>query len=242
MVKSDDVAGVREAIAAGADVNARDRGSNTPLLLAVPLMKNPEAKLRIVRILLDAGADANAKVDDGMTPLMWAAFNPYNARMLEMLIASGADVNARMNDGTTALAVAALLGNREETAVLVKAGADVNADLDGLTPLHLAAGVIAMEREGLTGSFEERARQTTNIFLSTDPMPDFPGVTKLLVEAGADPNARSADSRAALLSFMGPVSEDKGVYDRFKGKTPLEFARLLGNERVVQYLESRSAR
>ena len=120
---------------------------------------------------------------------------------------------------------------------LLDAGADVKAEVNTLTPLHMATGLIAMEREGLTGSFEERAKKATDVFLQILPLfsPDFPSVVRLLFEAGADADTRCVKISDELVGFSGG---DKEVFKQLEGKTPLEFARILGNEAVVKYLEA----
>ncbi|MEO8036545.1 MAG: ankyrin repeat domain-containing protein, partial [Acidobacteriota bacterium] len=63
---------ILSAIAAGADVNARDDGQATPLILTAPnslFMK----ERKVVEAFVKAGAKVDAADKDGMTPLMAAA-------------------------------------------------------------------------------------------------------------------------------------------------------------------------
>ena len=55
--------GVRAALDAGADVEARTEYGMTPLMFAAGANENPE----VVQVLLDAGADATAKNGGGET-------------------------------------------------------------------------------------------------------------------------------------------------------------------------------
>src|SRR5882724_9261103 len=73
----DGIAAVREAFAAGGDVNERDKAGWTPLMHACL-----ECRAHIVRLLLDNGADAGLHarnerktsfMDHGQTPLTIAA-------------------------------------------------------------------------------------------------------------------------------------------------------------------------
>jgi ankyrin repeat protein len=127
---------IRALIAAGADVNARDRNDNlTPLMVAVGCADRPEAirtpvkdadantsneqgwrpleategyatKLEVVHTLIAAGAELNARDKDGWTPLMHAVIYRNNLNSVKALIAAGADVNARNKDGNSPLVYA----------------------------------------------------------------------------------------------------------------------------------------
>jgi ankyrin repeat protein len=86
------------------------------------------------------------------------------------LLAKGADVNYKVEGQRTPLASAALYGNIDIVATLLKAGANVNQPSGGYgePPLMLACGEGHLE------------------------------VVKALLEAGADPNGKSVDGRVAL--------------------------------------------
>ena len=75
---------VKQHLAAGADVNAKDKRGFTPLHMV--------ADIGIVELLIAEGADAKAESDRGATPLHGAAFSGH-AEIAELLIAAGADVN-----------------------------------------------------------------------------------------------------------------------------------------------------
>ena len=71
-------ADIEICLGAGADVNARDEYSLTPLHFAFRLSPDPE----VIAKLADLGADVNARDEDGWTPLHSAAFwNPEPAEM-----------------------------------------------------------------------------------------------------------------------------------------------------------------
>src|SRR5215831_10799923 len=95
------LAGVREALRAGATVNApSDSGPNALALAA--LYGHPA----VVDELVAAGADVKIPDSSGMTPLMLAAGQGHTA-VVEALSAHGADVNAKDRDDISALMMAA---------------------------------------------------------------------------------------------------------------------------------------
>ena len=87
-------------IAAGADVNARDRRNDRPLHLAAEY-----GNAAIVRVLLERGADVNAPGAMNRTPLHAAADGLAGTQdadgrlqVARLLIAGGANVNAKTRD------------------------------------------------------------------------------------------------------------------------------------------------
>ena len=82
--------GVRAALDAGADLEARDELGRTSLMYAAWLNENPE----VVQALLDAGADLEAR-NEGWTSLLFAARNNENPEVVQVLLGAGADLEAR---------------------------------------------------------------------------------------------------------------------------------------------------
>ena len=95
---SGNIEAVKQHLAAGANVNAKDEDSKTPLLHAVV-----DGHKDVVELLIAKGADVNAKGGRGLTPLHFSAgfYSGLRGRggvgkeMVELLIANGADVNAK---------------------------------------------------------------------------------------------------------------------------------------------------
>src|SRR4030095_2508365 len=80
----------------GADVNAKNRRSSTPLHWAI----HDEAK---VRLLLSKGANVNAKQAQGRTPLYLAAMLGKSGPTMRLLFTRGADPNLASANGQTPL-------------------------------------------------------------------------------------------------------------------------------------------
>ncbi len=91
--------GVKRAIEAGAEVNAKNDNGQTPLMLAIALNQNPE----IIKMLLSAGANVNAKDKNGKTPLVYAATFNQNPEIIKLLLEAGADPLIADNKGRRAI-------------------------------------------------------------------------------------------------------------------------------------------
>ena len=159
---------VKQFLADGADVNAKDEDGETPLDYAegetAVLLRKHGGKtsywfkagesihiatvaghIEAVKQHLAAGADVDVK-DDGestSTPLHYAAFEGHK-EIAELLIAEDADVNAKESTGEIPLHLAAGEGHKEIVELLIAKGADLNAkNDDGETPLDWADGETA---------------------------------------------------------------------------------------------------
>jgi ankyrin repeat protein len=153
---------VKQHLAAGADVNAKNEDSKTPLDRATGLLvlgRNAETSdllrkhggkhgviigaaaggdIEAVKEFLAADTDVNAKGMTGWTPLHHAAVHGHK-EIAELLIAAGADVNAKDDIGRTPLNEAAVHGHKETAKLLIAKDADVNAkSKEGKTPLDMA--------------------------------------------------------------------------------------------------------
>jgi len=101
---------VKQHIAAGTDVNAKDDALEwTPLFMAAG-----KGHKEIVELLIANGADVNVKNENGWTPLHWTAYYGHK-EIVELLIANGADVNVKNDVGYTPLD-----GNHPDTADLLR--------------------------------------------------------------------------------------------------------------------------
>jgi ankyrin repeat protein len=84
-----DVEGVREMLAAGADVDARNRHGQTALILAAH-----RGHLKIVEALIEAGADLNVTAKYNLTGLMLAIVAGH-VGVARLLALTGADLHVK---------------------------------------------------------------------------------------------------------------------------------------------------
>ena len=92
---------IKNLIANGAEVNAKNNLGYTPLTTAIFLNNKP-----IVELLIQKKADVKAVDNQNSTVIMWAAY--YSDKdIIEYLFEHGAtNINARNDDGWTALGIA----------------------------------------------------------------------------------------------------------------------------------------
>ena len=133
-VQADDLAGVRQEIAAGADAYAQDKDGFTALQLAAMY-----GKTLVLRGLLEHPVDIRRSTANGWNPLPLALrYSRYDAASI--LLDAGADVNAPQPIGRIApLKFAAGYGNAPMVQRLLELGADPLAtDEQGETALDSA--------------------------------------------------------------------------------------------------------
>ena len=211
-------------------------------------------EFEIVQILLKYKADVNARNDDGGTPLHYASEGHIGepeislslSNIARLLLEHGADVNARKNDRSTPLHFAAQNARAEVICVLLEHVATLGTEGDDGEPAFRSVSeyINAQDAKG----------KTPLHLASAGPHPLFPNVAllslpnvaRLLLEHGADVNARENDRftplHAAaqngtvevvrvLLEYGANVGAEDGG-----GRTPLQVASSNDHDEVVKLL------
>lgn len=180
-----DITKVRLLLAKGAEVNARSNFGRTPLLLATL----HDGSHDIAQLLIDKGADVSA-CDKAKICVLEAAAQGNDSATVRLVLAHGADAKAKDATGTTALMWAAMNGNIETTKLLLEKGSDINA-----------VTIESFERVK-NGPLELGSFTPLISALPYGP----PELVKLLIDAGANVNAR--DTRG-MTPLMLAVSTDR---------------------------------
>lgn len=183
-----DVDAMGRLLEAGADPNTASDGGSTALMLAIHDVDK-------TRLLLEAGANPNVRPDDGRTALIIAASEFGSFAVVKLLLDRGANARATTANRTTALRLAAGAGDVEVMRLLIERGADVKTDAGTaltqalLTKCRACADMVIqqVERRGLSDALVTMARFGD------------PDAVRLLLDRGADVNARDGDGRTALM-------------------------------------------
>ena len=121
--KAGDIEAVRQHLAAGAEVDAKDDNKLGMYPLHIAALGGHK---EIVELLIAKGADVNAKEIYSYTPIHNAVINNRKA-IVELLIAKGANVNSTDEDGRTPLDLA--VNNSEIADLLRKHGGKTAEEL-----------------------------------------------------------------------------------------------------------------
>ena len=231
---------------AGADPDAVNRNGSTPLALAcanagtavVARLLDAGADPRLaptgeppiltcartgraasVRALLAHGADIDA-VDSwrGQNALMWAAAENH-VPIMGLLLEAGAAVDTSSTGGFTALMFAVRQDARDALRLLIEAGAEVNVRIPD--PAAQAAG---------------RAHGTGSLLSMAVTIGHFTAAAMLL-DAGADPNARDGRGNAILHDLVRARAPQRRVANQFVDASGRDRSQLDGLELMRMLLQ-----
>ncbi|MEW6350864.1 MAG: ankyrin repeat domain-containing protein [Thermodesulfobacteriota bacterium] len=188
-----------------------------------------------VRRLLDLGADVNERSHSGLTALIWAAWRG-RLEVTSLLLKRGAHIHVQSVHGFTALNRAARDGHLEVVRLLLDLGAGVdqrvlsaalgNAERKGAEDVVKLLGERAT-RQSLTEAAEHgEVEQVRRLILASDHVKrqvredsstlfaavefGHASVLRVLIEHGADPNARDVFGEPILV-FAGRSGESEIV-------------------------------
>lgn len=233
-----------ETAKSAADLEKRDPKGKTPLHLAAE-----KGEVQIVQALLTKGASLEAADFSGNTALHHAAGCAEDgaANLVAMLLERGAKLEAKNNTGWTPLMVAAHYGNSDAVPKFLEAGAQVNATSNnGETALHLACRHFYISSYMLLATLVGRDPNMPE-FGNTHFINECLAVSRSLLQAGAEVNARDSDgetplfeairlSRSAKLVQLLVESGADLTTTSNKGLTPVDFAAFLGKPDLASYL------
>jgi ankyrin repeat protein len=147
----------------GANVNAQDLYSDTPLLIALRMFRSKRANdmvsanifANIARLLLNHHAYVNIKCTrpndfQGFTPLHYGVLYQMDKDIIEKILELGANVNARNRMGNTPLDIAIQIQDEEIITLLLWHGSNMFAENRIRKPLDI---VVKKGNEGVLKLF-----------------------------------------------------------------------------------------
>lgn len=231
---------IKRYIEEGGDINALDNGFRLSAMAWSALHGQTE----VVQFLIKNGVDVNLKNGDGATPLHSAAFLG-RVDVAKLLLENGADVKARNNDGATPVDVlsvdwetTAFVGGligidiEEAEIAVMKKGRNEIAKLFGVDGILGEAGTspaqrlseaaftgdIAAMKQMLADEADPNTKdpQSGSTLLATAALMGHTKIVALLLEHGADVNARSRDGGTALhaAAFLGRAETVKLLLEK----------------------------
>jgi len=200
------------------------------------LLLASQGETQAVLAMLDSQSPVDAVQADGTSLLHWAVY--YNdPALVNRLLALGADARLQNNYGASPLFQAAITGNPDIIEALLNAGVDPDErfsdDQNAIMVLartnNLAAATVLLNKGADVNAVESFRGQTALMWAAGQKQPEM---LKLLLEHGADPNARSN-----LNNWQRQVTaEPRMKFMPVGGLTPLLFAAREGCATCIEHL------
>ena len=181
----------------GADINGRNRDDNTALHLAVFL-----GRAETLELLLKNGADVNAKNDDGATPVDILGVPWEMTRLLSGPL--GIDLEQAQVEGGKAK-IRELFSSDAKLGIKNLPNVQANP-AQRLSEAAFTGNLISMKQALVDGADPNtKDPQSGSTLLATAALMGHTKIVALLLEHGADVNARSQDGGTALhtAAFLG---------------------------------------
>ena len=211
---------VRLLISRGAEVNAVTRVGTTPGWVLPNSVAGFGHGVGIVRGGLPARG-SRYLTPGGMTPLLYAA-RDGRLESARLLIQNGADLKVTDPNGITPLLMAITNNQIDMAKFLIERGSEINiVDWYGRSPLWSAVEVRNMDVDNAT--FVNGVNR--------EPVLDL---IKILLDKGADPNVRTAET-PPIRRFILPITGSLEWVD-FVGMTPFLYAARAGDVTVMKLL------
>ncbi|MDE0683896.1 MAG: ankyrin repeat domain-containing protein, partial [Candidatus Poribacteria bacterium] len=237
--RTGDLQAIKRYIEEDGNINALDKAFQLSAMSWSALYGQTE----VVQLLIENGVDVNIKSGDGTTPLHSAAFLG-RTDVAKLLLDNGADIKTRNNDGATPADVlfvnwetttfiGSLIGVdiKKEEATVMK-GRNEIAKLFGIDGVSNEAGTFSAQRlseAAFTGDLTTMKQaltqgadvntmdpQSGSTLLATAALMGHTKVVSVLLEHGADVNARSRDGGTALhaAAFLGRAETVKLLLEK----------------------------
>jgi ankyrin repeat protein len=221
---------IKQHLAAGTDINAKDRDGWTPLHFATRF-----EDLAMAELLVANGADVNAKAKNDWTPLDVA----YASELRELLRKHGGKTKREL-EAKESIHAAAETGNIEAVKQHLADGVNMNAeDMIGWTPLYFAIdeGHTEITELLIAKGADINAKNASAIGLNAE---DIRGWTPL--HCAVKKASRTGEMDVVeLLIIKGANVNAKDEAKDDGGKTPLHWAVGFGQKEVVELLLRKGA-
>jgi ankyrin repeat protein len=197
-----DLETIQKLIDSGVDVNAKKRTLTvtgwTPIHYAAYY-----GQANAIRALVKAGGKINARDDEGDTPMSLAVGNRTSTELIDVLMEVGAEID---RGATSPLQMAASSGNEQMVRHLISRGADpresANKSVGGPLWSAIASRNGAIVQMLLKAGAEVNAGHEKENALDAAALHGLLDITRMLLDAGADPNHRDSQGQTPLMSAV----------------------------------------